>query len=170
MHHTGVVAPRLSDSRSGTRRALSLAARCAWCIPSSQHAMIASAMSVSILDREIFSESWCRATPARSAQGTLNYWLNGGSVVGARIRRSSEPSRATGAGCDVGRVRRGRLLRGYRRDLQVPMVEARAFVDLLRARFEIPLPARARATSSSARASSWSGPPRRKPNSTPSSA
>lgn len=96
-------------------------------------------MSVAVLDREIFSEAEA-ARLLRVAQGTLHYWLNGGQRRG----RSYPPVIRTGPRDDrivtwAEFVEAG-LLRGYRRDLQVPMLEVRTFVDLLRDRFEIPYP------------------------------
>lgn len=43
--------------------------------------MIAITMSVTVLDRELFSEAEA-ARLLRVAQGTLNYWLNGGQRRG----------------------------------------------------------------------------------------
>ena len=101
--------------------------------------MIESAMSVSVLDREIFSEAEA-ARLLRIAQGTLNYWLNGGQRRGRTyppiIRTEPRDERVVTWAEFV----EAGLVRGYRRDLQVPMLEVRTFVDLLRARFEIPYP------------------------------
>jgi uncharacterized protein (DUF433 family) len=103
------------------------------------HAIIGSAMSVTVLDREIFSEAEA-ARLLRVAQGTLHYWLNGGRRGGRTyppvIRTEPNEYRVVTWAEFV----EGGLLRGYRRDLQVPMYEVRTFVDLLRARFEIPYP------------------------------
>jgi uncharacterized protein (DUF433 family) len=103
------------------------------------HAIIGSAMSVTVLDREIFSEAEA-ARLLRVAQGTLHYWLNGGRHRGRtyppviRIEPNEYRVVTWAEFVEAG------LLRGYRRDLQVPMHEVRTFVDLLRARFEIPYP------------------------------
>jgi len=84
--------------------------------------MIGTAMSVTVLDREIFSEAEA-ARLLRVAQGTLHYWLNGGQ----RRRRTYPP-----------------VIRTEPRDDRIvtwaEFVEVRAFVNLLRARFEIPYP------------------------------
>ncbi len=103
------------------------------------HAIIGNAMSVTVLDREIFSEAEA-ARLLRVAQGTLHYWLNGGRRRGTKyppvIRTEPNDYRVVTWAEFV----EAGLLRGYRRDLQVPMHEVRTFVDLLRARFEIPYP------------------------------
>lgn len=101
--------------------------------------MIAIAMSVSVLDREIFSEAEA-ARLLRVAQGTLNYWLNGGQRRGRTYPPIVRTEPHDGRVVTWAEFVEAGLLRGYRRDLLVPMVEVRAFVDLLRARFEIPFP------------------------------
>lgn len=94
---------------------------------------------VTVLNRELFSEAEA-ARLLRVAQGTLHYWLDGGDRRG----RSYPPVIRTEA--QHGRIVtwaefvEAGLLRSYRRDLQVPMVEVRIFIDLLRTRFEIPYP------------------------------
>jgi uncharacterized protein (DUF433 family) len=96
-------------------------------------------MSAIILDREIFSEAEASRL-LRVAQGTLHYWLNGGQRRGRTyppvIRTEPRDDRVVTWAEFV----EAGLLRGYRRDLQVPMVEVRTFIDLLRTRFEIPYP------------------------------
>src|ERR1700761_8841139 len=96
-------------------------------------------MSVSVLDREIFSEAEA-ARLLRVAQGTLNYWLNGGKRRGRTYPPVIRTEPRDGRVVTWAEFVEAGLLRGYRRDLQVPMFEVRAFVDLLRARFEIPYP------------------------------
>lgn len=96
-------------------------------------------MSVTVLDRELFSEAEA-ARLLRVAQGTLNYWLNGGQRRGRTyppVIRSQPRDERVVTWAEF--VEAG-LLRGYRRDLQVPMLEVRTFVDLLRERLEIPYP------------------------------
>ena len=96
-------------------------------------------MSTTVLDREIFSEAEA-ARLLRVPQATLNYWLNGGQRRGRTyppiIRAEARPGHTVTWAEFV----EGGLLRGYRRELQVPMFEVRAFVDLLRDRFGIPYP------------------------------
>jgi uncharacterized protein (DUF433 family) len=102
-------------------------------------AMIGTAMSVTVLEREIFSEAEA-ARLLRVAQGTLHYWLNGGQRRGRTYPPVIRAEPHDGRVVTWAEFVEAGLLRGYRRDLQVPMVEVRAFVDLLRARFEIPYP------------------------------
>jgi uncharacterized protein (DUF433 family) len=96
-------------------------------------------MSVTVLDREIFSEAEA-ARLLRVAQGTVNYWLNDGKRRGRTYPPVIRCEPGDGRVVTWAEFVEAGLLRGYRRDLQVPMVEIRAFVDLLRARFEIPYP------------------------------
>ncbi len=108
-------------------------------LPPSARAIMATTMSVNVLDREIFSEAEA-ARLLRVSQGTLHYWLNGGRRRGRTyppvIRTEPREVRVVTWAEFV----EAGLLRGYRRDLQVPMLEIRTFVDLLRLRFEIPYP------------------------------
>lgn len=97
-------------------------------------------MSVDVLDREMFSEAET-ARLLRVAQSTLHYWLEGGERRGrtyqpvVRVEPRGGRSPVTWAEfVEVG------LLRQYRREHGVPMAELRAFIDLLRERYEIPYP------------------------------
>lgn len=101
--------------------------------------MIVRAMTVSVLDREIFSEAEA-ARLLRVAQGTLHYWLNGGQRRGRSYPPVIREQPREGRIVTWAEFVEAGLLRGYRRELQVPMVEVRTFVDLLRERFEIPYP------------------------------
>ena len=101
--------------------------------------MIAITMSVSVLDREIFSEAEA-ARLLRAAQGTLNYWLNGGQRRGRTYPPIIRTEPREGRVVTWAEFVEAGLVRGYRRELQVPMLEVRAFVDLLRDRFQIPYP------------------------------
>jgi hypothetical protein len=94
-------------------------------------------MSVTVLDREMFSEAEA-ARLLRVAQGTLNYWLNGGKRRGRTYPPVIRTEPRDGRVVTWAEFVEAGLLRGYRRELQVPIVEVRAFVDLLRDRFEIP--------------------------------
>lgn len=96
-------------------------------------------MAVSVLERELFSEAEA-ARLLSVAQGTLHYWLEGGTkrgktyapVIRAVLRdaRSVTWAEFVEAG----------LLREYRRELMVPMPELRAFIDKLRDGLGIPYP------------------------------
>jgi uncharacterized protein (DUF433 family) len=96
-------------------------------------------MSVTVLDREIFSEAEA-ARLLGVAQGTLNYWLNGGTKRGKTyapvIRREPRDDRVVTWAEFV----EAGLLRQYRRDLMVPMLELRTFIEQLRQGLGIPYP------------------------------
>jgi uncharacterized protein (DUF433 family) len=96
-------------------------------------------MNVSILERELFSEAEA-ARLLRVAQGTLHYWLEGGTKRGKTyapvIRSASRNSRSVTWAEFV----EASLLREYRRALMVPMPELRAFIDKLRDGLGIPYP------------------------------
>jgi uncharacterized protein (DUF433 family) len=94
---------------------------------------------VSVLEREVFSEAEA-ARLLRVAQSTLHYWLEGGERRGRsykpviRVEPRDDRSVTWAEFVEAG------LLREYRRTHQVPMVELRAFIDLLRERFGVPYP------------------------------
>lgn len=94
---------------------------------------------VSVLEREVFSEAEA-ARLLRVAQSTLHYWLEGGERRGRNYKPvlRTEP-RGARAVTWAEFVEAG-LLREYRRTHRVPMVELRAFIDLLRERFGVPYP------------------------------
>jgi hypothetical protein len=96
-------------------------------------------MTVSVLDREIFSEAEA-ARLLRAAQGTLHYWLNGGQRRGRSYPPVIREHPREGRIVTWAEFVEAGLLRGYRRELHAPMVEVRTFIDLLRERFEIPYP------------------------------
>ncbi len=97
-------------------------------------------MSVSVLDREMFTEAEA-ARLLRVAQGTLHYWLEGGEQRGKTyrpvIREQPRGGRDVVTWAEF--VEAG-LLREYRRTHGVPMPELRAFIDLVRARYRVPYP------------------------------
>jgi len=96
--------------------------------------------SVSVLDREMYSEAEA-ARLLRVSQSTLNYWLEGGVRRGRRyqpiIRGKPSGRRAPVTWAEF--IEAG-LLRAYRRDLGVAMVELRAFIDRLRKELGVPYP------------------------------
>ncbi|MGH2915843.1 MAG: DUF433 domain-containing protein [Solirubrobacteraceae bacterium] len=96
-------------------------------------------MPVNVLDREIFSEAEA-ARLLRVAQGTLNYWLNGGKRRGRTYAPIIRPEPSEDRVVPWAEFVEVGLLRQYRRALQVPMVEVRLFVDELRNRLGIPYP------------------------------
>jgi uncharacterized protein (DUF433 family) len=96
-------------------------------------------MTVSVLDRELFSEAEA-ARLLELAQGTLHYWLEGGERRGrvykpiVRVEPQGSRSVTWAEFIEAG------LLRQYRREQRVPMGELRAFIDVLRERTGIPYP------------------------------
>lgn len=97
-------------------------------------------MSVSVLDREMFTEAEA-ARLLRVPQRTLNYWLEGGEVRG-RVYRPvirTEPRGGHAAVTWAEFVEAG-LLREYRQTHRIPMAELRAFIDQVRGEFGVPYP------------------------------
>lgn len=95
--------------------------------------------TLSLLDREMFAEAEA-ARLLRLPQATLHYWLEGGTVRGkayAPIIRAEPRGSRTVTWAEFVEAA---LLRQYRRDLDVPMRELRAFIDLLRERLGVPYP------------------------------
>jgi uncharacterized protein (DUF433 family) len=95
--------------------------------------------SISVLDREMFSEAEA-ARLLRVPQSTLHYWLDGGDYRGKnykpviRVEPRGDRSVTWAEFVEAG------LLREYRRTHRVPMAELRAFIDLLRERYDVPYP------------------------------
>lgn len=76
----------------------------------------------------------------RVPQSTLNYWLEGGERRGKSYRPVIRPEpRGERAPVTWAEFIEAGLLRQYR-DRNVPMVELRAFIDLLRQRYAVPYP------------------------------
>jgi uncharacterized protein (DUF433 family) len=97
-------------------------------------------MSVAVLDREMYTEA-AAARLLGVAQGTLNYWLEGGERRGKLyqpvIRVVARGDRAAVTWAEF--IEAG-LLREYRRTHNVPMAELRAFIDVVRDRYGVPYP------------------------------
>lgn len=96
-------------------------------------------MTIDILDREIFSEAEA-ARLLRVAQGTLHYWLEGATRRGKEyppVIRTEPRDTRTVTWAEF--VEAG-MLRQYRRELLVPMLELRSFIDRLRDGLGIPYP------------------------------
>jgi len=76
----------------------------------------------------------------RLHQGTLHYWLEGGVRRGKSykpiIREEPQGTRAV----TWAEFIEAGMLRQYRRELRVPMVELRAFIDTLRGEWGVPYP------------------------------
>jgi uncharacterized protein (DUF433 family) len=96
-------------------------------------------MPVSILEREIYSETEA-ARLLRVPPSTLHYWLNGGTKRGKTyapvIRAEPRDDRVV----TWAEFIEAGLLREYRRELRVPMLELRSFIDRLRDGLGIPYP------------------------------
>ena len=97
-------------------------------------------MSVTVLDREMYTEA-AAARLLGLAQGTLNYWLEGGERRGKVYRPviRVEP-RGDRAAVTWAEFIEAGLLREYRRKHGVPMAELRAFIDVVRERYGVPYP------------------------------
>jgi uncharacterized protein (DUF433 family) len=96
-------------------------------------------MSVDVLDRKMYSEAEA-ARLLDVKQPTLHYWLEGGEYRRKtyrpiiRVEPTGDRSVTWAEFVEAG------LLREYRRTHRVPMAEVRAFIDLLRERYDIPYP------------------------------
>lgn len=96
-------------------------------------------MSVSVLNREMFSEAEASRL-LEVPQGTLHYWLEGGERRGrtykpiVRLEPLGQRSVTWAEFIEAG------LLRQYRRERNVPMAELRTFIDVLRDRTGTPYP------------------------------
>ncbi len=94
---------------------------------------------VEVLDREMYSG----AEAARLLglhQGTLHYWLDGGTRRGKTYKpviRTEARQKRTVTWVEFVEAA---LLREYRRTLGVPMTELRAFIDGLREEYDVPYP------------------------------
>jgi uncharacterized protein (DUF433 family) len=96
-------------------------------------------MGVTVLEREMFTEA-AAARLLSVPQRTLNYWLEGGERRGRLYRpvirvepQGDHPQVTWAEFIEAG------LLREYRR-ANVPMAELRAFIDLVRERYQVPYP------------------------------
>jgi uncharacterized protein (DUF433 family) len=95
--------------------------------------------SIGVLEREMFSEAEA-ARLLRVPQSTLHYWLDGGEYRGKnykpviRVEPRGDRSVTWAEFVEAG------LLREYRRTHRVPMAELRAFIDVLRERYDVPYP------------------------------
>lgn len=94
---------------------------------------------VTVLDREMFAEAEA-ARLLRLAQGTLHYWLEGGERRGRTYQPIVRVEPRGDRSVTWAEFVEAALLREYRRTHKVPMAELRAFIDLLRGRYDIPYP------------------------------
>lgn len=93
-------------------------------------------MSVTILDREMFSET-AAARLLRVAPSTLHWWLEGRPPKYRPVIRPEPTGSRTVTWAEF--VEAG-LLRSYRRDHDVPLRQLREFIDGLRDKFQVPYP------------------------------
>jgi uncharacterized protein (DUF433 family) len=93
-------------------------------------------VSVTILDREMFSET-AAARLLRVAPSTLHWWLEGRPPKYRPVIRPEPTGSRTVTWAEF--VEAG-LLRSYRRDHDVPLRQLRDFIDRLRDKFQVPYP------------------------------
>lgn len=99
----------------------------------------AAVQNVSVLEREMYSEA-AAARYLRVPQSTLHYWLEGGERRSKTYPPVIRPEpRGSHAPVTWAEFIEAGLLRSYRRS-GIPMAELRAFIDLLRERYQIPYP------------------------------
>jgi uncharacterized protein (DUF433 family) len=97
------------------------------------------ATMTNVLDREMYTEAGA-ARLLRIAQPTLHYWLEGGERRGKRYKPVIR-TEATGAkNVTWAEFVEAGLLRQYRRNHNVPMLELRLFIESLRDRLGVPYP------------------------------
>ncbi len=97
-------------------------------------------MTTSVLDRAMYTEAEA-ARLLRVSPSTLHYWLEGGQRRGRTYQPIIRPE-PRGGHVDVtwAEFVEAGLLKGYRRDANVPMRELRTFVEVLRERLDVPYP------------------------------
>ena len=95
-------------------------------------------MTASVLEREMFSEAEA-ARLLRVPQGTLHYWLEGGTTRGRTYRPVIRVEPTGVRTVTWAEFVEAALLRQYRRR-GVPMGQLRAFIDELREDYEVPYP------------------------------
>lgn len=99
-----------------------------------------TAMStVTWLERAMYAEAEA-ARLLGVAQGTLHYWLEGGVRRGKTYRPVLRREPTNSRTVTWAEFVEAGLLRQYRRDLNVPMAELRAFIEKLRQTYGVPYP------------------------------
>ncbi|MEA2902465.1 MAG: hypothetical protein QOH36_2352 [Actinomycetota bacterium] len=96
-------------------------------------------MQTDILDREMFAEAEA-ARLLQVAQGTLHYWLEGGTRGNRDYLPILRPKATQSRTVTWGEFVEAGLLRQYRRKLHVPMAELRAVIEQLRDELGVPYP------------------------------
>jgi uncharacterized protein (DUF433 family) len=92
-----------------------------------------------VLDREMYAEAEA-ARLLGVPQGTLHYWLEGGERRGRQYSPVLRPTARGSRSVTWAEFVEAALLREYRRTLNVPMAELRAFIELLRGEYGVPYP------------------------------
>jgi uncharacterized protein (DUF433 family) len=95
--------------------------------------------TTTVLDREMFAEAEA-ARLLRLPQSTLHYWLEGGMRRGKTYKPIIRLEPRAERSVTWAEFVEAALLREYRRTHNVPMGELRAFIDLLRERYDMPYP------------------------------
>lgn len=95
--------------------------------------------ALEVLDRDVYSEAEA-ARLLGVAQGTLHYWLEGGTQNGQDYRPVIRPEPRGERVVTWAEFVEAALLRQYRQIHRVAMAELRAFIELLRTEFEVPYP------------------------------
>jgi uncharacterized protein (DUF433 family) len=95
-------------------------------------------MTTDVLEREMFSEAEA-ARLLRVAQGTLHYWLEGGTQRGKVYRPIIRPEPTGVRTVTWAEFVESALLRQYRLR-RVPMAQLRTFIDELRNAYRVPYP------------------------------
>jgi len=97
------------------------------------------AQGVTLLEREVYTEAEA-ARLLRVAQGTLHYWLEGGQRRSKYYQPVVRPEPTGDRIVTWGEFVESALLRSYRRDFKIPMVELRLFIQTLRQETGAPYP------------------------------
>ncbi|MDQ3430779.1 MAG: DUF433 domain-containing protein [Actinomycetota bacterium] len=95
--------------------------------------------NLSVLDRDMYAEAEA-ARLLRLPQATLHYWLEGGERRGKSYKPVLRVEPRGDRSVTWAEFVEAALLREYRRTHNVPMAELRAFIDLLRDKYDVPYP------------------------------
>lgn len=96
-------------------------------------------MTTTVLDREMYAEPHA-ARLLRLAPATLHYWLEGGTRRGKTYKPVIRQEATGSKSVTWAEFVEAGLLRQYRKQQSVPMVELRNFINLLRERMDVPYP------------------------------
>lgn len=98
-----------------------------------------TSMVVDVVEQQMFGEA-AASRLLQVAQGTLHYWLEGGSRGGRTYLPVIRPAATGSREVTWGEFVEAGLLRQYRRQHQVPMAELRAVIERLREALGVPYP------------------------------